>query len=152
MCANLILKRYKLNSSSDIPSKTSIPTYLPISIAETTRNTYAGPMQYLHWNAPVTATKPQTDYWTCNSAKVSPAVSVAVRHSSIPLTITKLIFFSVCPTQGRTQGEGPGARALPLGPKKQLSVILPLLRDFRLCNTCSKALCYVEEPRKPVAC
>ena len=50
--------------------------------------------------------------------------------------------------QGRTQGEGPGgSRALSLGPKKHynFSVSSVKLRAFRLCNTCSKAFCYVRE-------
>ena len=52
--------------------------------------------------------------------------------------------------QGRTQGE---ARALPLGPKKYeiISVNSVKVRDFRLCNMCFTAFCYVEGPRKPVA-
>ena len=55
--------------------------------------------------------------------------------------------------QGRTQGEGLGARALPLGPKKYeiISVNFVKLRDFCLCNTCSTTSCYVEGPKKPVA-
>ena len=46
---------------------------------------------------------------------------------------------------------GPGA--LPLGHKKHyiFSASSIKLRDFRLCNMCSKALCYVEGPRKPAA-
>ena len=85
VCANLILNRYRLHSSSDIPSKTSIHTYLPISIAELR----GASRQYIRWNVPVTATKSQTN------AKVSPTVSVAVSHSSIPQTITKYVFLCV---------------------------------------------------------
>ena len=56
--------------------------------------------------------------------------------------------------RGAPKGRVQVARALPLGPKKHhiCSVSFVKLSDFRLCNTCSKAFCYVEEPRKPVAC
>ena len=54
---------------------------------------------------------------------------------------------------GRTQGEGPGDRALPLGHKKHyiFSVSSVKLRDFRPCYVCSNAFCDVKGPRKPVA-
>ena len=80
------LNRYRLNSSGDIPNRTFLDTYLPRLLNYAERP---------GWNAPVTATKSQTDHWTC--AKVSPAVSVAVRHPSIPL-LSPNWFFYVCPT------------------------------------------------------
>ena len=64
-----------------------------------------------------------------------------------------LRFAIVIATRGAPKGRAQGARALPLGPKKHwiFSVSSVKLRDFCLCNTCSKAVCYVEGPRKAVA-
>ena len=48
-------------------------------------------------------------------------------------------------SQGRTQGEAPGAGALPLGAQKHkiFSVSFVKSRDISLCDTYSEAFCYL---------
>ena len=51
--------------------------------------------------------------------------------------------------QRSTKGEGPGARALPLGPTQYyiFRVSSDKLRHLHLCSMCAKHFCYVEKDR-----